>query len=207
MKVKKIPAGELMTNCYIVMDENTKEGFVLDPGGNEDRINAEVESLGAKIKFILLTHGHFDHTGGAIDLSNRYGVSIYLNLKDLQYVEAKDSLFNMKNYDRNKIIAIDESAKLKIGEYEIKCIETPGHSPGGVCYLVNNILLSGDTIFAGSIGRTDFIGGNFNTLIDNVKNKLFILEDTVKVMPGHEGDTTIGHEKAFNPFFNYYNEV
>lgn len=207
MKVKKIPAGELLTNCYIVMDESSMEAFILDPGGNEEKIAKEVELLEADVKFILLTHGHFDHTGAAINLSNKYGVPIYLNLRDIPYMEAKEPIFNMDNYDRRKISPVDENTKLNIGNEEVKCIETPGHSQGGVCYLINNILLSGDTIFAGSIGRTDFMGGNFSALIENVKSKLFILNDDTTVMPGHGGDTTIGKEKATNPFFNYYNEV
>jgi glyoxylase-like metal-dependent hydrolase (beta-lactamase superfamily II) len=208
MKIKKIPAGELLTNCYIAMDEETKEAFILDPGGDEELISKELEIIGAtKIKFILLTHGHFDHTGAAIALSNKYGVSIYLNIKELTYVEAKDPLFQMKNYDKSKIILVDESTKLSLGKHEIKCIETPGHSLGGVCYLLEDILFSGDTLFAGTIGRTDFIGGNISTLLESVKNKIFTLGDDIKLMPGHEGNSTIGKERTTNPFFNYYNEV
>jgi hydroxyacylglutathione hydrolase len=201
MIIRKIPAGMLATNCYIVMDEDTKEAFILDPGGDADIIVSEVQQLNASIKFILLTHGHFDHTGAVIELSNTYKAAIFLNTKDIQYIEAQDQLFIMNAYDPNKIEAIDESKRLLIGNLEIRCIETPGHTPGGVCYLIDNVLFAGDTLFAGSIGRTDFIGGNHGMLLSSIKSKLFVLDEFIIVKPGHGPDTTIGYEKNNNPFF------
>jgi glyoxylase-like metal-dependent hydrolase (beta-lactamase superfamily II) len=201
MELKRIPAGALSTNCYIVMDENSREAFILDPGGDCQRIVAEIEKLKAEIKFILLTHGHFDHTGAAMELSNKYDVTIYINEKDLEFVEKEDQLFIMNGYNNRNITKLDKSTSLKVGNLEITCIETPGHTPGGMCYLISNVLLSGDTLFAGSIGRTDFNGGNHMALIESIKNKLLVLPGDTIVMPGHGLDTTIENEKNFNPFF------
>ena len=201
MNIIAMPVGIYAANCYLVIDNTTKESFILDPGGDSDYIINTVTKHNAKINYILLTHGHFDHTGAAVALSEKYKVPIYISKKDDELVVRNEHMFEMQNFSGKPNMHITEKMTLSLGKATVRCIETPGHTPGGVCYLVEGNLFTGDTLFAGSIGRTDFYGGDLNTLISNVKNKLFVLEEFIKVFPGHGPESTIGREKKTNPFF------
>jgi hydroxyacylglutathione hydrolase len=204
MKIKKIAAGVLAVNCYICFEEQNKEAFILDPGGDADAILEAIKELDAKVSFVLLTHGHFDHTGAAVELSKYFNVPIYINKKDMEFIEKRDQLFIMNGYENDiNILFIDEASTFNIGKLPIKCIFTPGHTSGGMCYLIDNILFSGDTLFDGSIGRTDFVGGNYETLLGSIREKLLILSEDIVVLPGHGSSTTIGREKTHNPFLNF----
>lgn len=197
MIVREILAGMYEEKAYIVMDEASKEGFVVDPGGNEETIFEITNNMGMKIKYILLTHGHIDHVSGTKGLKALTGAPIYINKKDEEMIRKNTMLFG----DIPKVDGyLEDGDILKLADKEIKVITTPGHTPGGVCFLIDDILISGDTLFNGSIGRTDFEGGNFTDLISSIKNKLMILDNNIKVYPGHNNPTTIGLEKRQNPY-------
>ncbi|AYE35494.1 MBL fold metallo-hydrolase [Clostridium septicum] len=197
MIIKTIPAGSLQANCYIVMDEDTKEAVVMDPGGDSDWIIKTIESIGAKIKYILLTHAHADHDGGVVDLKKKYDVPVYMNKAEEEYMEKDNFVFGRipKFYS-----FINDGDILKIGSLEIKCLHTPGHTKGGMCFLIEDKVFTGDTLFQGSIGRTDFSGGDFNEIIKSINDKLLVLPNNVEVYPGHGPKSTIIFEKMRNPF-------
>ncbi|MBU3089772.1 MBL fold metallo-hydrolase [Clostridium gasigenes] len=197
MIIKVIPAGPLQTNCYIVMDEKVKEAIVLDPGQDPDLIIREIESLNCKVSAILLTHAHADHDDGVVDVKNKYNVPVYMNREEEKYMDLDNSVYGKlpKIYD-----FIEDGDILKVGDLDIKCIHTPGHTKGGMCFLIEDKVFTGDTLFQGSIGRTDFIGGDFDEIIKSINEKLLILENNVEVYPGHGPKSTIIFERTRNPF-------
>ncbi len=197
MIVKTIIAGVYDENCYIAMDEKTKEAVIMDPGGSFDKIVDAIEKMEAKPKFILLTHGHFDHVGAVSELKEKYNIKSFISEDDEKMIEKKESAFGPLSKADGYI---HDNDVFKIGNIEIKAIKTPGHTPGGMCFLIENSLFSGDTLFRESIGRSDFPGGNFNQLVDGIKTKLMILPDDIVVYPGHNASSTIGHERLNNPF-------
>lgn len=198
MKTKRIPAGIYAANCYLGIDEETKETAVIDPGGDADDIEKAIENLGCKVKYILLTHGHMDHVGGVLELSKTYNVPFALSEKDEKMAMVDEMLFGP--FHKKADIYLTDGMVLNLGNSEIKCIETPGHTPGGVCFLTDNMVFTGDTLFAGSIGRTDLSGGDMDTLISSIRVKLMGLLDDIIVFPGHGPESTIKREKLHNPF-------
>ncbi len=198
MQVKIIPAGIYDANCYIIFDENTKETAVIDPGGDADLILDEIKAIDADVKMILLTHGHADHTGGVAELKKEFNCNVYINEKDSDMINKNVPIYGKPHENGDKFISDGDT--LKFGEITIKCLETPGHTPGGVCYLTDKAVFTGDTLFYRSIGRTDFEGGNYDTLINSINTKLMVLPDEILVYTGHGPRTSIGFEKNCNPF-------
>jgi hydroxyacylglutathione hydrolase len=197
MKLKVIPVGVYAANCYIVMDEITSEALVIDPGAEAEKLIAAIKKMNAKIKYIFLTHGHVDHTEACVQLKNEFNVPICINSKDEEYIKKGEYMFG--SFGKADIL-LKESDTFSIGSMNVKCIETPGHTLGGMSFLVDDILFSGDTLFDRSIGRTDFTGGNFDTIINSIKEKLLILPDDTIVYPGHGPSTSIIKEKMMNRF-------
>lgn len=197
MIIKRIPAGIYAANCFLLMDDPTKNAAIIDPGGDGDDIIKEIEKLGAKPQYILLTHGHFDHVGAVDELRGKYNIPVYINKNDEELINSGVEVFGKIGSPNNPL---SDNMVISLGELKIRCIETPGHTPGGMCFLVQDALFTGDTLFAGSIGRTDFVGGDFNSIIKSIKSKLLVLMDDVKVYPGHGLTTTIGVERVSNPF-------
>ena len=197
MIIKSVMAGIYDANCYIVMDSKSKEAVVLDPGGDGPKLGTIIDDMGAKVKFILLTHGHVDHVGGVEYLADKYKVPFYINKIDEELMEKDNSVYG-------SIRVADGYLKdgdiFKFGDKTIKVIHTPGHTKGGVCFLIDDKCFTGDTLFQGSIGRTDFIGGDFKEIINSIKTKLLTLGDNVQVYPGHGSSSTIAFEKERNPF-------
>lgn len=200
MIIKRIPAGVYAANCYLLMDDNTLETAVIDPGGDVDDIIKAIENLQAKVRYILLTHGHTDHTGGVQDLKDKYNVPVCISEKDEQMIKNGEYIYGPLINGGNADIHLKHGDVLKIGNLNLKCIETPGHTPGGMCFLVENVVFTGDTLFAGSIGRTDFAGGDYDTIIRSIKNNLIVLDEDTKVLPGHGPESSIKREKIHNPF-------
>lgn len=204
MIIKKYPSGPLEVNSYLVLDEEAKVGVIVDPGGINEELITFVNDNSYKIQFILLTHGHSDHIGGV----NQY--KELFNSKILAYIDEKAMLNNHKlNYSNEvygRIIEIEadeyveEGDELIVGGLSFKFIHTPGHTKGGMCILIDNVLFSGDTLFHQSIGRTDFPGSSFKDLKAGIHDKLFKLDKNTIVLPGHMSETTIGFEMENNPF-------
>ena len=205
MEINHYISGPLGVNCYLVVDERTKKAFIVDPGGENTKLIDYVEANKIQVEYIILTHGHGDHIGGVEAYKNRYP-----NAKIVAYADEKELLndpkVNCSTMICGRSISIDadiyvtDGEKMKVGEMELTFIHTPGHTPGGMCIYVGNALFSGDTLFAQSVGRTDFPKSSFEALAAAIRNKLFILPANTEVYPGHMGATTIGIEKEYNPF-------
>lgn len=198
MRIDVIPAGSYMTNCYIIIDEETNESIVVDPGDDAKLLLDTFNKTGSKLKFILLTHGHKDHTASIPEFRKKYNVDVYINEKDSELIEKNKEMFGDKDENGNKFVK--EGDILSFGNVKVKCIETPGHTPGGMSYLIEHSLFTGDTLFNNSIGRTDFPGGDYTEIIYSIINKIMSLSDDVKVFPGHGPQTTVGYERSTNPF-------
>ncbi|MEG1255452.1 MBL fold metallo-hydrolase [Clostridium sp.] len=199
MIIKKMMAGTYAANCYILFDESTKEAVVLDPGGDIDDICRSLKELSAKAKYIILTHGHFDHTTGVEGLKAKTGALVAMSKED------NDMILNKAMYYGPLIkgganMILKHGDIIKFGNCKIEVIATPGHTPGGICLLTEADVFTGDTLFKQSIGRSDLTGGNHNTLINSVKERLMSLSDNIAVHPGHGPSSTIGQERAENPF-------
>lgn len=207
MKIQSYVLGVIKTNCYIISNEKTNEAIILDPADNGEEIIKVLEEQKLIPIAILLTHGHFDHIMGAKDLKQRYEMPVYASLaeKDLVAdVKMNGALLIRKIFTLVPDLYLNDGEELNLAGINIKVIHTPGHTIGGVCYYIEeeSVLFSGDTLFHESVGRTDLPTGNTGLLLESIRQKLFVLQDDVKVYPGHGDTTTIGHERTRNPYFN-----
>ena len=201
MIVKTIPVGQLESNCYIIADEETNKAFVVDPGDEPDRIIEELADL--KVDLIVLTHAHFDHAGAVGELKEATGAKIVIHEDERDhYASIKDqgafwgfSLPNLPEPDMH----IKDGDELVLDSLAFTAIHTPGHTPGGICLYTPGLVITGDTLFAGSVGRTDFPGGSIAQLKESFR-RLMGLPDETKVLPGHGPATTIGRERSMNMF-------
>lgn len=197
--------GAMGANCYLYADMESKSAVIIDPGADGKKIHRWVSEKGLKVDYILLTHGHVDHIGAVDELRVLLGgVLVGIHADDAGMLT--DGKKNLSSYVGSNIvlqgadILLQDGQELTIGKEKLKVISTPGHSPGCVCFLSNEGLFSGDTLFAGSIGRTDFPGGSLDQLLKGVKDKLMILPEDTRVFPGHGEETSIGEEKRDNPY-------
>ncbi len=205
MNIITIPNGTFQANCYIVETENA--AVVIDPGHLERQLVSYVDQNPDKIKFILLTHRHFDHLSAANELRSMTGAKIVIHQLDegglfsdlLSLVGMSGGFYSKADPDAHGDIYVDDGDTVTVDGMVFKVLYTPGHSEGGVCYLCDNVLFSGDTLFKGSIGRTDFPSSN-NTEMRQSLDRLCTLPDDTLVYPGHGPSTTIGHEKQTNMF-------
>lgn len=207
MEVIKIESHIMQQNIYLYFDEDTKEGIVLDPGSMGDKVIDIISKNNIKVKAILLTHGHFDHIGAAREIKEKTGAFIYSHSQEKGLTESPE--LNLSKTMKRKEISLsvdkvfEHGDLFKVAKTSLEVIHTPGHTPGGVCYYdrKNGLIFTGDTLFKGSVGRSDFPGGSYDDLMSNIKNRLFTLPDSIKVYPGHGEDTTILQEINYNPFF------
>ena len=204
MIIKNIVVGPLDVNCYILGCEDTKAAAIIDPGDNADEIIKTIDKEGLNPELIINTHAHFDHIGGVKAIQEHFKIDFLLHKEDSFLIEnasEQATVFGLSPIpkpDVNKFV--NNGDKISLGDKIINVIHTPGHSPGGVCYYVDNNIFVGDTMFAGSIGRTDLPGGSYETLINSIKERLFPLGDSTIVYPGHGPSTTIKNEREHNPF-------
>ncbi len=208
MKVEVCQVGGLGTNCYVVYDEATREGAVIDPGAEADRILGLVKTRNLHIGAILFTHGHFDHVGAAADLHDVWQAPLWCHEEDVKCVldaVNQGMLFGerVKRAPEKVDFLLQEGVPVNIGPLAFRVLHTPGHTRGGVTLLTGKFAFTGDTLFRAGIGRSDFAGGSHRELLNSIKTKLFTLEDETVVYPGHGPSSTIGYEKHNNPFVRY----
>ena len=206
MILETFPVGPLQCNCTILGDESTGEAIIIDPGDEVGRIHRRVTELGLKVKQILVTHAHIDHVGGALRLKRLTGAPILLNENDLALLDMMETQAGWLGITPPETAPPDENLAdgLKVGFESLpaRVIHTPGHTQGSVClhFAPMKLLIAGDTLFAGSIGRTDLPGGNSEQIIESIESRLLALPDETRVLPGHGPMTTIGAERRSNPF-------
>lgn len=204
MEIIKKSLGQMGTNCYVLWDEKSLEAAVIDPGFEDQRIVDVITQNNLTVKYILLTHGHFDHLGGVNQIRKLTGAKVLIHANDADCLtDPKRNLSILAGMSMALKPAdgyLSEKENINVGDINIRVMHTPGHSKGGVCLLAENTLISGDTLFNTSIGRTDFADGDLTELLNAIEFKLFLLDDAIRVLPGHGDDTTIGYEKKNNPF-------
>ena len=204
MIIKKLEVGPIMANCFILGGESTKEAVVIDPGDDADRILMELGKSNLKVKYLINTHGHFDHVSANKRMKEATGAQIAIHPEDepmLHELSQSALMFGLASENSPPAdILLKDGDEVTFGEITLQVIHTPGHSKGGISLYTKGHLFSGDTLFAGSIGRTDLAGGDYDTLISNIKEKLLIFDDDTIVYTGHGPETTIGNEKRMNPF-------
>ena len=201
MKLACFVCGMIANNCYVLTADDSKDAIVIDPGAPSNKLEEYLFNNNLDVKYMILTHGHGDHTGGIDRIKDLYPESKLIACKK----EAKLLYDRHMSFGQGGIVAdinVVDNEEMDICGFHLRFIETPGHTPGGMCIYIKSekLLFSGDTLFMYSIGRTDFPGGSYNDLIDSIKNKLFLLPDDTRVLCGHEMETMLGKEKQFNPF-------
>lgn len=210
MIIKHYNTGPIGVNTYLVYDE-TKKGFIVDPGGFSKELAEHVDSEAIEVQYIILTHGHGDHIGGVEESKKHFSGSKIVALKEEQELledpkknASLEIFFRAVTVDAD--ILVSEGDSLNVGNIQLDFIHTPGHTKGGMCIITEGAVFSGDTLFRGSIGRTDFYGGSFDEICDSIRSKLYALPDETVVYPGHMQETTIGFEKRYNPFVKDQNQ-
>ncbi len=209
--LESFSVGPLQCNCTILGDPTTGEAIVIDPGEEITRIHKRLTELGLKLTQILITHAHIDHIGGALRLKRLTGAPILLNEDDLPLLQMMEMQAGWLGIPTPEVATPDaslaEAMQVGLGSLPAHVIRTPGHTQGSVCLyfepgpqLPGGLLVAGDTLFAGSIGRTDLPGGNSRQILSSIHNRLLVLPEQTPVLPGHGPATTIGHEKRRNPF-------
>ncbi|MFC1977285.1 MBL fold metallo-hydrolase [Chloroflexota bacterium] len=203
MIIEKLEIEPFGSNCYIVGAESNKEGMIIDPGADPNRILKKVEDLGLEIKLIVVTHHHMDHIGALKEVKESTGADVAIHSNEAESLQERSSMSRFGvSYptppppDRR----LKDGDSIDIGDLHFVVLHTPGHSPGGICLLGEGVVFTGDTLFNFSIGRFDMPGGNGEQLINSIHTKLMVLPDSTVVYPGHNPKTTIGTERNWNPF-------
>ncbi len=205
LRVEQYVVGPVQTNCYFAIEDEKKEVLIVDPGARADRLAELIEKERLKPAAILLTHGHFDHAAVAAELAARFHIEIYAQEQEKETLE--HPALNLSGWEGRETSYradryLKDEQEMDLAGFHIRVLHTPGHTVGGCCYLFpyQNALFSGDTLFHGSIGRTDFPKGSAAQLIRSIKEKLMVLPDEITVYPGHDEITTIGTERMYNPY-------
>lgn len=206
MHLEQYVVGMVATNCYLVENTLTKESLIIDPGAEAERLQQAIGERKQKPVAILLTHGHFDHAAAAGELAKQYQIPVYAHEAERRTLETpalnlSQGMGGSADSYHADVFLSDEQ-ELDLAGFHIRVLFTPGHTPGGCCYYIprEDVVFSGDSLFCGSIGRTDFPEGSARRLIDGVRSKLMVLPEQTLVLPGHDSRTTIEQERMYNPF-------
>jgi len=206
LQIISLVTGAMLENAYLVFDEASKQAAVIDPGDDAGKIEEQVDRLGLRLEYILLTHGHADHIGAVDELREKYNAKVAVHALDAEMLLSGEknlssfigTPFAVKAADR----LLQDGDVVDVGTIRFHVMHTPGHSKGSVCYLADHVMFSGDTLFEGSIGRTDFPGGSMSEMRASLA-RLKALEEDYEVYPGHGGATTLEQEKAMNPYLGW----
>lgn len=205
LRVEQYVVGSVQTNCYFAINENTSEVLIVDPGARAKRLAEIIDEEKLNPTAILLTHGHFDHAGGAAELAERYDIKVYAEEHERETLE--NPTINLSGWEGREIsyhadVFLHDEQEIDLAGFHIRVLHTPGHTVGGCCYYFSyqNAVFSGDTLFAQSVGRTDFPKGSASALIRSIEEKLMPLPDETTVYTGHNEITTIGTERMYNPY-------
>lgn len=200
MRIDTLTVGQMQVNCYILSSKTTKNAILLDPGDEYSRIKAYLDKHKLKPKFILHTHGHIDH----IQADNEFALPVYVHSLDSELLRNPDknlsSFLSVPFKVKLDLKPLEDLAEIKLDDLVLQVIHTPGHTPGGICLKSAQVVFTGDTLFAGGIGRTDFPGASHEQLIKSIQDKLLVLPDETVIYPGHGPSSTIGEEKRSNPY-------
>ena len=201
LKIDVLPLGDYQTNCYIVREENSQSCAVIDPGFEPERVLQFLQENGLQVDAVLLTHGHFDHVGAVEKIVAATGCELWMSQSDWSQKNTPQTLFfyPLANCDFTQVSFCEEGEQIRAGGTVFTVLETPGHTWGSVCYRCEDAIFSGDTLFAGSCGRTDLPGGDWNTIRQSLE-RLAALEGNDTVYPGHGESTTLERERIYNPY-------
>lgn len=206
MIFETVVVGALGVNCFIIGCSETGEGIVVDPGADAEQVLAAVSRLGLTIRYVINTHGHFDHVGGNKRLLTATGASLLVHREDVPYLARAADVATMYGLSADNsptpTVYLEDGMEVKFGRHELKVLHTPGHTPGGCSLYLESegMVITGDTLFADSVGRTDLPGGSHQTLVTSIREKLLTLPDATAVYPGHGPASTIGWERQHNPY-------
>lgn len=204
MIIEKLSSGVYGANCYIIASESTKDGIIIDPADNTKGLMELIEKKNLNIRYIILTHGHGDHIGGIRELKESTNSEILIHKEDKEMLENKDlnlsSQMPMVMVEIKPDRVLEDGEIIDFGDIKAEIIHTPGHTKGCISIKIDNNIFTGDTLFKGSIGRTDLYGGSYDNIIASIKDKLMTYDDEIKVYPGHGPMSTIGYERNTNPF-------
>lgn len=205
LRVEQYVVGSVQTNCYFAINDNTSEVLIVDPGASAGRLAEIIDEEKLNPVAILLTHGHFDHAGGAAELAKHYGIKVYAEEHEKETLE--NPAINLSGWEGRELVYhadvfLRDEQEIDLAGFHIRVFHTPGHTVGGCCYYFSyqNAVFSGDTLFAQSVGRTDFPKGSASALIRSIEEKLMPLPDETTVYTGHNEITTIGTERMYNPY-------
>ncbi|WP_323839812.1 MBL fold metallo-hydrolase [Photorhabdus africana] len=207
MKYQIIPVTAFMQNCTLIWNEDSKEAAIVDPGGEAEKLIAEIERRGLKLTQILLTHGHFDHVGATAEVAKHFNVPVYGPQQEdafwIEGLQAQSRMFGIEecpSFEPDRWL--NEGDELRVGGVDLSVLHCPGHTPGHVVFVnhVDKLIYMGDVLFKGGVGRSDFPRGNHRQLINSIKDKLLPLGDDYEFIPGHGPMSTIGCERQTNPF-------
>ena len=205
LSIQTYVVGPVQTNCYFAINDDTKEVLIIDPGANAKQLAEKVKEQGLKPVAILLTHGHFDHATGAGKLAQLLHIKIYAQEKEKETLE--NPQLNLSGWQGSELVFyadeyLKDEQEIDLAGFHIRVFLTPGHTVGGCCYYFpyEDVIFTGDSLFCGSIGRTDFKGGSMSDLVRTVKEKIMTLPEHTEVYPGHNDTTTIENERMYNPY-------